>query len=139
MKITRREFVGAMAVAGMASVGSGEAGAAQGIVDPHFHIWDLARFRLPWLEGAGPVLKRTFTLEDYRAAIAGVGVTKSVYVEVSVRPEQREAEAEFAIALCEEKGKPTSGAVVGGGPGTEGFEAYIRKLAEKRAVRGVRA
>ncbi len=113
--------------------------APQFLIDPHFHIWDLSRFRLPWLDGAGPVLKRTFTLDDYRRAVDGLGVEKSVYVEVSVKPEQREEEARFAAGLCDEKGKPTSAVVIGGAPGTDGFEPYIRKLVENRAIHGVRA
>jgi predicted TIM-barrel fold metal-dependent hydrolase len=139
MKITRRDFLGMVTVAGLTPFTRGSAQAAEALIDPHFHIWDLGRFRLPWLDGAGPVLKRTFTLDDYRAAVAGLGVEKSVYVEVSVTPEQREDEARYAVGLCQGTGKPTSAVVVGGAPGTDGFETYIRKLGENRAVHGVRA
>src|SRR5689334_4114245 len=138
-KPTRREFVAMAALAGIGSYAGAQAGPKQSVIDPHFHIWDLARFRLPWLDGAGPVLNQSFTLDEYRAAIAGLGVEKSVYVEGSVKPEQREEEARFASGLCDGNGKPTSAVVVGGAPGTEGFEAYIRRLAASRAVHGVRA
>ena len=131
MKTTRRQFMAMAAttvVASAAARSSCAELAPQGVVDPHFHIWDLKKFRLPWLDGAGPVLNRTFTMEDYRGAIAGLGVEKSVYVEVSVSPEQREAEARFAIGACD--GKPTSAVVIGGAPGTDGFEAYVRRVSE---------
>jgi len=139
MGIARREFIGltAAAVAHTIAARVSSAKATQSIIDPHFHIWDLERFRLPWLDGAGPVLNRTFSLDDYRAAIAGLGVSKSVYVEVSVKPEQRQAEAEYAIGLC--GGNPTSAVVVGGAPGADAFAPYIRKLAENKPVHGVRA
>jgi L-fuconolactonase len=136
---TRREFFALTAAGVLGVCGSTveSAQATQSIVDPHFHIWDLERFRLPWLDGAGPTLKRTFTIDDYRAAIAGLGVSQSVYVEVSVRPDQRRAEADFATGLCD--GRPTAAVVVGGAPGTDDFAPYIRKLAEGKPVHGVRA
>lgn len=109
------------------------------IVDPHFHVWDLKQFQLPWLDRAGPLLKRDYSIADYREAVAGLGVKRSVYVEVSVTPEQREAEARFAAGLCGGRSGPAAAAVVGGTPGAEGFEGYVRKLAaENPAIHGVR-
>jgi len=137
--MNRREFLTFTSVASLAVLSRGGAEGPGPLVDPHFHIWDLDRFRLPWLDNAGPVLKKTFTLDDYRAAVEGLGVEKSVYVEVSVKPEQREDEARYAAGLCNDQGKPTSAVVVGGAPGTEGFETYIRKLTENPAVHGLRA
>jgi predicted TIM-barrel fold metal-dependent hydrolase len=139
MGTTRREFIGLTAAAAVGTVATRASfvHATQPIIDPHFHIWDLKRFRLPWLDGAGPVLKRTFTLDDYRAAIAGLDVSKSVYVEVSVKPDQRQAEAEFAIGICD--ANPASAVVAGGAPGTDAFAPYIRKLAGRKPVHGVRA
>ena len=28
------------------------------IIDTHVHVWDLDNYRLPWLDGEGPTLKR---------------------------------------------------------------------------------
>src|SRR5206468_3153232 len=63
------------------------------IIDTHQHLWDLARFRLPWLQGA-PTLNKSFLMPDYLQATAGLGVVKSVYMEVDVDPSQHVAEAE---------------------------------------------
>ena len=35
------------------------------IIDTHQHLWDLSRFKLPWLKGA-PKLDRSFLMDDYR-------------------------------------------------------------------------
>jgi len=132
-------MLGAVGLATVATRWSLGAEAAMPLIDPHFHIWDLKQFRLRWLDNAGSVLKRNYSLDDYRAAVAGLNVVKSVYVEVDVTPEQKEPEARYAIGLCEDGGRPTTAVVVGGTPGTEGFEKYIRMLAQSPSVHGVRA
>jgi L-fuconolactonase len=108
------------------------------IVDAHFHIWDLKHFRLPWLDRAGPLLNRSYTRGDYLAAIEGLNVTKSVYIEVSVAPEQREAEARQEVALCLAHQGPFRAAVIGGTPGTPEFKSYITAFRDSHSVRGVR-
>src|ERR1700727_1239740 len=102
MGITRKQFLqisGAAAVALLGRHAAAVGDVSTQLIDPHFHLWDLKQFHLQWLENAGPALKRDFSLEDYRAAIAGLNVVKSVYVEVDVSPEQKEAESHYAIGL----------------------------------------
>ena len=72
MSLTRRGFLGTTAatLAAAASVMAQPADELP-IVDTHQHLWDLARFKLPWLKGA-PKLGRSFLMEDYRQAIAGL-------------------------------------------------------------------
>jgi L-fuconolactonase len=55
-----------------------------------------------------------------------------------VTPEQREAEAEYIIALCEKGDGPTVAAVIGGSPGGDGFRDYITHFKGSRYVKGVR-
>ncbi|HEC02943.1 MAG TPA: amidohydrolase, partial [Phycisphaerales bacterium] len=57
------------------------------IVDTHQHLWDLSKFRLPWLKPGGE-LTRNFTMADYRKATKELGIAKSVYMEVAVAPDQ---------------------------------------------------
>src|SRR5690349_7500806 len=70
------------------------------IVDTHQHLWDLSRFRLPWLQGAGPI-NRSFVMKDYLEATAGLNVLKTVYMEVDVEPAQQSQEADYVIDLCQ--------------------------------------
>src|SRR6266705_5571763 len=55
------------------------------IVDTHQHLWDLDKFRLPWLQGV-PKLAKSFTMADYLNATKGLGIDKTVYMEVDVEP-----------------------------------------------------
>ena len=55
------------------------------IIDTHLHIWNKEEFSLPWLDGEGEVLNRTYSLEDYKNALEpdkGYEVEAAVYVEV---------------------------------------------------------
>lgn len=108
------------------------------IVDCHQHLWDLERFRLPWLEGAPKVLRQNYRPEEYRTASRDTGITRAVYMEVDVDPKQHLAEADYVAGLCRGKG-PTVAAVVGGRPASAGFGAYVKELLKRRPhIKGVR-
>jgi L-fuconolactonase len=106
------------------------------IIDTHQHLWDLTKFKLPWLEGNGP-LARSFVTKDYLEATAGLDV-QAVYMEVDVTPEQRLAEAEYVVGLTRDKANLTVAAVVGGHPGEAEFAKYVAALKKMPQVKGVR-
>jgi predicted TIM-barrel fold metal-dependent hydrolase len=97
----------------------------------------LQRFSLAWIEPGSP-LDRDFLMADYRTATAGLGVVKSVYMEVDVIPAQQVAEAEWAIGVCEAGMTPMVGAVISGRPASEGFAAYLARFRDRRPVKGLR-
>lgn len=107
------------------------------IIDTHQHLWDLNRFRLPWIEDGGP-LARSYVMSDYLAATDGLNVVKTVYMEVDVDPAQQAAEAEHVIDLCQRQDNPMAAAVISGRPASEGFRAYITPLARSPYIKGVR-
>ncbi|MFZ1754559.1 MAG: amidohydrolase family protein [Caldilineaceae bacterium] len=109
----------------------------QPIIDTHQHLWDIQKFRLPWLAGA-PALARNHLTRDYLAATAGLGVVKAIYMEVDVAPEQQADEADALIELCAQADTPTVAAVISGRPGSPDFGAYIRRYAQHPAIVGVR-
>ena len=148
MKITRRQFVGRAARAALAAGATGVAAAAGKstpsgdaavcpVIDTHQHLWDLTKFRLPWLRPGDP-LTRSFVTKDYLRATRGLNVVKAVYMEVAVDPAQHLAEAEHVIELCKRKDTPTCAAVIGGRPGAEGFRRYITRFKDSPYVKGVR-
>jgi L-fuconolactonase len=146
MDVSRRGFVrcaaqaavaaGALHALGHAAEPPGEPPMLP-IVDTHQHLWDLSRFRLPWLVPGGP-LTRSFVTKDYLEAAQGLGVEKAVYMEVDVEPSQRVAEAEHVIGLCRRKEGPTVAAVIGGEPAADGFPDYLARFQGSPFVKGVR-
>lgn len=108
------------------------------IVDTHQHLWNLSRFRLPWLDN-NQQLRRTFGPQDYLEAIQGLNVVKAVYMEVAVEPSQQLAEAEHVIELCRRGDGPTVAAVIGGQPGAADFRQYISRFKQSPYVKGVRS
>ena len=57
-------------------------------------------------------MTRNFLLADYKEATDGLGITKAIYMEVAVVPDQKLAEAEHIIKVCEDKSNPTCAAVI---------------------------
>ena len=109
------------------------------IVDTHQHMWDLAQFALPWLEGEGmEPLRKNYLMSDYLAAAEGAGIARTVYMEVDVAAAQRIAEAEFVAGLCRADDNLMAGAVIGGSPEEEGFRAYIDRFKGNDFIKGVR-
>lgn len=108
------------------------------VCDTHQHLWDLDKFKLPWLTGAPPVLAHSFVMKDYLETTKGLNVTKAVYMEVNVAPEHQVAEAEYVIDLCRRDDNPTVAATIGGSPQSDQFQAYIEKFADVKYVKGVR-
>lgn len=111
--------------------------AAALIIDTHQHMWDLSKFKLPWLENAPPIYRQSYRTEEYLEATKGLNV-KAVYMEVDVDAKQRTAEAQYVIDLCRTGKNPTIAAVIGGRPDAPGFDEYIKPLKESGMIRGVR-
>ena len=107
------------------------------IVDTHQHLWDLNIFRLPWLK-AGGELTRSFTQADYEEATRGLGISKAVYMEVAVAPDQKLTEAEYIVKVCADKSNPTCAAVIGGLILEDGFRDYIMRFKGNPYIKGVR-
>ncbi|MCO6454342.1 MAG: amidohydrolase family protein [Pirellulaceae bacterium] len=107
------------------------------VIDTHQHLWDLDRFRLPWLESQ-PKLRRNFLTADYLQATRGLNVVRAVYMEVDVDPAQQRAEAEYVIELSRSAEHPTVAAVISGRPASEQFADYIGAYRDSPYIKGVR-
>lgn len=110
------------------------------IIDTHQHLWDLDKFVLPWLNGEGEpaVLKRSYVTKDYLEATEGLNVVKAVYMEVDVRPDLHDKEAEHVIALSKSSEHPTAAAVISGRPASENFAVYFTQYKNVPEIKGVR-
>jgi L-fuconolactonase len=150
MKSTRRQFLRQSATAATAALSSGIgypvncAGGQSGvntsdipIIDCHQHLWDLDKFKLPWIK-PGTLLGRSYVMSDYLAAIEGTGIKQAVYMEVDVDPSQQQAEAEYLIEICKTGEAPTIAAVVSGRPASEAFETYVAQFNGSPYIKGIR-
>jgi L-fuconolactonase len=148
--IDRRDFlktsasVGAsLAAAGVASQAVAAGGKVDQstipVCDTHLHLWDLEKFRLPWLSNDGvQSINRSFVMKDYLKATAKQHVAKAVYMEVNVASDLQTQEANYVLALCARDDNPMVGAVIGGSPQSAGFRTYIENLAGNSHLKGVR-
>jgi predicted TIM-barrel fold metal-dependent hydrolase len=134
--MNRREFLAISATA-FAAAGAEETPGMLPIVDTHQHLWDLSKFRLPWVKEGDP-LARSYSPDDYRKAAEGLNVVKSVYMEVDLAADQQQAEADFIVGLCKAGNTPTVAAVVSGRPGTDDFGRYATQFKGSKYVKGVR-
>jgi L-fuconolactonase len=136
--MTRREFlVTAAASAVTVSALPAKAAPMTPAIDTHQHLWDLTRLKLNWVT-PGHALAANFTPKEYAAAIDGLNVVKSVYMEVDVVKEMQQAEADYVIGLCESKSTTMVAAVVGGHPASDGFAKYAGQFKGHKYVKGIR-
>jgi len=137
---TRRNFLsqsaGATALGALGGAVT-EAQAAIPICDTHQHLWDLTKFKLPWT-GSVPALNKSFVTKDYLEATRGLGVTKTIYMEVDVEAAQQVAEAEYVTGLCKERGNPMHAAVIAGRPASSDLRAYLDRFKNNPFIKGVR-
>ena len=139
MKPTRRAVLGGIAAAALTGcAGLPDAGSAIPIIDTHQHLWDLARFRPPWLANAAPVLNRSYGMRDYLEATRGLNVAKAVYMEIDADPKDHGDEAENAIALSRSGAHPTAAAVISGRPAEESFRPHLLRFKGSPWIKGVR-
>ena len=107
------------------------------LIDTHQHLWRREQFRLPWIE-AGSVLDRDYMVEDYASETEGLGVAKTVYMEVDVAEEQQAAEAEWVTGMCLRSDNTMAGAVIGGRPASPEFVHYLDRVVTTPEIKGVR-
>ncbi len=137
--VTRREFLGETAgLAATAILLDPRAELAPlPIIDTHQHLWDLDRFKLPWLENA-KTLDRSFLMSDYLKAVQDLNVVKSIYMEVDVHVSQQLAEAREVMSIIARGDTPMVGAVISGRPNSDNFKSYLDHFQGKPAIKGLR-
>ncbi len=135
--MNRREFLAAAVAVGTSAVAAAEKTSLLPIIDTHQHLWDLKKFKLPWIKEGAPLAKSHVT-SDYVQATAGLNVVKAVYMEVDVAVEQQPAEAEYVLAVCRRLDSPTVAAVISGRPASDDFAKYLEPYRNLDLIKGVR-
>src|SRR5439155_18009111 len=107
------------------------------IIDTHQHLWDLKKFRLPWIK-PGTVLAKNHLMSDYLKATEGLNIVKTIYMEVDLDPAQQKEEADFVIETCKRGDTPMVAGVISGRPNSDGFAKYITPFKGNRYIKGLR-
>lgn len=107
------------------------------IIDTHQHLWDLKKYKLPWVK-RGDLMDRDYLEADYLRAVEGLNVVKTVYMEVDVDPSQQLAESEEVTAICASGATLMKAAVVSGRPASPGFADYAARFRGDRYIKGLR-
>ena len=109
------------------------------IVDTHQHLWDMRKFRPPWLKDpAEAKINRPYTMEDYLRETAGLHVVKTIYMEVDVDPKQQIEEAEWVQEVCKRHDTLMVAGVVSARPASPAFRSYVRRFKGSPYIKGVR-
>jgi len=133
----RRDFLKQTAAAATAlavteSVRAAQQEQPQPIIDTHVHLWDLTRFRLPWITKDSP-LARSYVMKDYQTATQGLNVVKGVYMEVDVEVKQQKDEGDYVLDICPARRYAPGRAVISGRPADEGFRKYLESFKGNRS------
>jgi predicted TIM-barrel fold metal-dependent hydrolase len=84
-------------------------------VDAHFHLWELARLRYPWLRppfsddgpnGSVEAIAHDYRLDDYLADLANWNLAGVVHVEAGADPRDALGETEWLEGLAADRGLP---------------------------------
>ncbi len=108
------------------------------IVDTHQHLWDRTKFDLPWLGDKTDGIAKSHVTADFIKETEGLNVTRAIYMEVDVREDQQEMEAEHVIALSKDPAHPTVAAVVSGRPSKASFKDFANKYKDEPLIKGFR-
>ena len=74
------------------------------MIDTHVHIWDPERVHYAWLEGEGPILNRTYNIQQWVEATEGNGITGALLIQAANNPEDTALMLEAADSCSLVKG-----------------------------------
>lgn len=106
------------------------------LIDAHLHLWDPQIRPYSWCAGI-PELNQAFTMNDYLAAGAGLGIGKALFVECDV-DEPHALEEATAVQTLSQEYPLIAGMVASCRPEREDFPAQLERLLELPLLRGVR-
>lgn len=111
--------------------------AAQGIIDTHLHVIDLARLNYPWLSQT-PQLNRDYALQTYETEARRCGIAAALHMEVDVAQGDIEAETAMVEGFMARDNAIVIGAISSCRPENADFAAMLDRALANKAVKGFR-
>lgn len=102
------------------------------IIDTHQHLIDPALGAYSWSNGIPQLAGCKFDYADYLKAIAGTGITQTVFMETT--PDNWRTETPHIYALAARPGSLIQGVISNCQPEADDFAAQLRYIADQRLV-----
>ena len=105
------------------------------ITDTHQHLIYPEKFPYSWADGIPALAGKSFRMEEYLAATAGTGITRTIFMETSPDDPHFHQETRFVRELAEQPDSIIAGIIASGRPEEQdGFEAYLDSIAHPKLV-----
>lgn len=106
------------------------------IIDTHIHLFDLNKFKYPWLDFF-PQLKKNFLISDYFEVTQKFDIKSVIFIETNVEECQAIEEAEYFTKICE-KNKIPMGIICYVDIFDDNFYSNIDEILKNQYIKGVR-
>lgn len=105
------------------------------ITDTHQHFIYSDKWPYSWADGIPALAGQRFGLEEYEAATAGTGISKTIFMETSPDDPNFHQETRFVRELSEQPGSTIAGIIANCRPEEkDGFEAYLDSISHPKLV-----
>ena len=104
------------------------------ITDTHQHLIYPDHWPYSWTDGIPQLKGQAFRYADYQRAIAGSGVTKTIFMETSPDDPHFHAETKFVYELSAQPGSMIAGVIANCRPEEAGFEKYVESIRHPKLV-----
>lgn len=99
------------------------------ITDTHQHLIYPDKWPYSWTDGIPQLTNKAFRYADYQQAIAGTGITKTIFMETSPDEPHFRSETKFVYELAAQPGSMIAGVIANCRPEEkDGFESYLESI-----------
>lgn len=104
------------------------------ITDTHQHLIHPDKWPYSWTGDIPQIAGKAFRYDDYQRAIAGAGITKTIFMETSPDDPHFHAETKFVYELSAQPGSMIAGVIANCRPEEAGFEKYLESIRHPKLV-----